>query len=295
MIASMLTGDGREVHERQSIADVFASFYGELFSDETRTPVTMENSDCDNIVDFLLEELKVALKSLKTGKATDDNNICAEMLKFGGEKLCTVMLENFNDVIKPTSSIPREWSKTLIKVLHKNGDTRLPQNYRPIATIPMLYKLFSRMVYNRLEPIPDGQQSRDQCGFRRNRTTVEHLFTIAIIQETAEEWKYPLWVAAVDFKKAFDTVTHQALWQALRSQGVPQGYINLLDKLYDKQIGVVKTEKLSKHFNIEKGVKQGDPLSSLLFNAVSEYLMRPLKERWESNKYGIRWGGTEAC
>ena len=289
LIPSMLTKDGQEVHERQSIADVFASFYGELYGDEQRKDMETECSVADRIVDFSLDELKVALKSLKSGKSADENRICAEMLKYGGEKLCMVMLEQFNRIIKPSSSIPKDWSKTIIKVLHKSGDVRLPQNYRPIATIPLLYKLFSRMVYNRLEPVLDAQQNKDQSGFRRNRTTVDHLFTTALIQETAEEWKYPLWVAAVDFKKAFDSVTHRALWQALKDQGVSQGYINLLDKLYHKQTGMVKTEKMSKLFNIERGVKQGDPLSSLLFNSVSEHVMRPLKERWES-KYGIRMG-----
>ena len=293
LIPSMVTKDGREVHERQSIADVFASFYGELYGDEDRRPIRVENSRDDAIVDLSLDELKFALKLLKNGKAADENRICAEMLKFGGERLCVVMLQEFNNIIKPSSPIPKEWSKTLIKVLHKNGDARLPQNYRPIATIPLLYKLFSRMIYNRLEPILDPQQSRDQAGFRRNRSTVEHLFTTTIIQETAEEWKYPLWMAAVDFKKAFDSVTHYALWQALSDQGVPRGYINLLDKLYDKQVGMVKTEKLSKQFSIQKGVKQGDPLSSLLFNSVSEHIMRPLKERWETKKYGINMGETK--
>ena len=116
------------------------------------------------------------------------------------------------------------------------------------------------------------------------------MFTTAVIQEIAEEWKCPLWVAAVDFKKAFDSVTHRALWKALKEQGVPQGYINLLSRLYHKQIGIVRIEKLSKQFNIERGVKQGDPLSSLLFNSVSELVMRPLKEKWEARKYGIKMG-----
>ena len=97
-----------------------------------------------------------------------------------------------------------------------------------------------------------------------------------------------MWMAAVDFKKAFDSVTHRSIWRALAAQGMPLGYVQLIDKLYKKQIGTVRTEKLSKGFSIEKGVKQGDPLSSLLFNCVSEYVLRPLKQRWNSRGHGIK-------
>ena len=99
----------------------------------------------------------------------------------------------------------------------------------------MLYKLFSRLVYNRLEPILDPQQSKDQAGFRKKRSTMDHLFATVLIQEVADEWKFPIWTAAVDLKKAFDSVTHGALWRALADQDVPDGYIHLLDKLYTGQ------------------------------------------------------------
>ena len=144
------------------------------------------------------------------------------------------------------------------------------------------------MVYNRLEPILDAQQSKDQAGFRRNRSTVNHLFTMVLVQEIAEEWKFRVWTAAVDFKKAFDSVTHRSIWRALAEQGVAKGCIKLLDRLYKEQVGIVRTGRLSEEFCIEKGVKQGDPLSSLLFNCVSEYILRPLKQRWSSKGYGIK-------
>ena len=176
----------------------------------------------------------------------------------------------------------------MIKVLYKSGNPQLPQNYRPIATIPMLYKFFSRLIYNRLEPTLDQQQSKDQAGFRRHRSTTDHLFTCTIMQEIADEFQVPMWIAAVDFKKAFDSVTHTALWSALAEQGVNKSYIGLLCKLYAKQTAVVKTDCLSKAFDIERGVKQGDPLSSLLFNCVSESLMRRLKHKWKSQRYGIQ-------
>ena len=64
---------------------------------------------------------------------------------------------------------------------------------------------------------------------------------------------------------AFDTVEHAALWRALRELAVDEGYIDLIKGLYACQYAKVFTGVESRSFRIERGVKQGDPLSPLLF------------------------------
>ena len=290
LIPSMTSADGQTQHNRQSIADVFATFYEQLYKDSDKhndtTQTHNENND-DRIPAFTAQELGKALGQLKTGKAADSNGIVAEMLKAGGHTLREVLLNLYNAITQPSSPSPNNWHHTIIKVLHKSGPPQLPQNYRPIATIPILYKLFARLLYNRLEPTLDKQQSCDQAGFRRERGTTNHLFTISMLQEISDEWQIPLWVAAVDFKKAFDSVTHSAIWRALSEQGVSPSYIQLLNKLYNNQTASVKTDTRSRLFNIERGTKQGDPLSSLLFNCVSESVMRQTKLKWNSKHWGV--------
>ena len=209
------------------------------------------------------------------------------MLKHGGEPLHDILLMLYNDIINGHAPIPAAWKKTVVKVLHKSGDMRLPQNYRPISIIPLLYKLFSRLLCNRLLPVLDSEQSPDQAGFRPGKSTTDHLFTIGILQETAEEWQTPLWIAAIDFKKAFDSVTHRGIWDALASKGVDLCYINLLKDMCRNQTATVRTDKMSQPFCIQRGTKQGDPLSSLLFNSVSEYVIRNMRAKWGKAKIGI--------
>ena len=127
-------------------------------------------------------------------------------------------------MLLPNATPPAEWKYTTISVIFKSGDPQLPNNYRPISIIPLLYKLFARLLYNRLEPLLDKHQTPDQAGFRRNYSTDDHLFTTTIVHERSQEWQLPLWVSAVDFKKAFDTIDHDHLWQALHNQDVPSQY-----------------------------------------------------------------------
>ena len=83
----------------------------------------------------------------------------------------------------------------------------------------------------------ESAQSSDQAGLRSGFSCDDHLFTITQIIERLNEHNLPLWICAIDFKKAFDTVEHQAIWHALASQGVPSRYVRILQALYSDQVG----------------------------------------------------------
>ena len=233
------------------------------------------------------------MKHLKNGRCRDTAGLTAELLKAGGETIVQHLLKLFNDILTPDQTPPEQWRRTTISVIFKSGDPRLPGNYRPIAIVPLLYKLMSRLLCNRLAALFDSQQSPDQAGFRKGFCTEDHLFTATMLHEHSYEWQLHLWAAAIDFKKAFDCVDHDCLWEALRGQSVPAPYITLLQKFYSGQVATVKTDVSSRSFNIERGVKQGDPLSSYLFNALLEHVFRQCKPAWERKGFGIQLGHTK--
>jgi len=79
----------------------------------------------------------------------------------------------------------------------------------------------------------------------------------------------------VDFKKAFDSISHDKLWVTMMDMGYPLHLIDLLAKLYNKQLAKVKVAgTLSEWFCVKKGVRQGCVLSPYLFNILAEMVMR---------------------
>ncbi len=91
----------------------------------------------------------------------------------------------------------------------------------------------------------------------------------------------------IDFHKAFDSISHSYPWEALKKQGINGKYIRIIKNLYQGTRARVKTDKTGGSINIERGVRQGDPLSPNLFNCILEEIFRRLE--WEGK--GIKIDG----
>ena len=139
-----------------------------------------------------------------------------------------------------------------------------------------MYKLFARMVYHRISPILLSCQSRDQFGFTPGVRIEEALLVADQIVSHSIEFNIPVWLISMDLRKAFDRIEHRALFDALQHCGLDDGYVALLQQLYSSQLGSAND---SEDFPITRGVKQGDVLSSLLFNCVLDFAMNRWKLR----------------
>ena len=83
-----------------------------------------------------------------------------------------------------------------------------------------LYKLFSKVLTRRLIKNLDEQQPCEQAGFRTGFSTADHIQTINQVIEKVQEFNLPLYMAFVDYSKAFDSIEHSIVLQALQNQGV---------------------------------------------------------------------------
>ena len=183
-------------------------------------------------------------------------------------------METLNAVLS-SNEIPTHWCDTFFLLLHKGGMADDPNNWRPIAILSITYKIFARAIYYRVRDQLEYHQSEDQHEFRRLKSTIQALFVVESMISNSFEFQFPLWLVSIDLKKAFDRVDHIVLFTALESQGLDIQYINLLRSLYLKQEVCVDTFR----FGIKRGVRQGDVLSPLLFNAVLEFAMRKWKAK----------------
>ena len=98
------------------------------------------------------------------------------MLYYAPDEMLDYLLELYNGLNR-TGHMDPSWQHTLFTMLSKKGDRSRPSNWRPIASLKVLYKVFSKMIHARLQHVLDPQQSFDQTGFRQH-TGVEHAFCV---------------------------------------------------------------------------------------------------------------------
>ena len=137
-----------------------------------------EESDEKRILEITSEELQRAICKLKSGKSPDGNGIRAEDIKDCNDETREMMRQIFNEVIKRNNFTPEEWKKVKIKVIYKKGDVEDVSNYRPICSLPAMYKLFSQILYGRLYPMIHKKNKqkirRDSEKLTRQRATLQH-------------------------------------------------------------------------------------------------------------------------
>ena len=276
-ISSILSQNGHEATSKDSIAEVFATFYETLYF----STQTSQHTGCaETPTPFTKDDLQKAIGKLKKGKAQNAAGVVAKMIKKGGSDLRTEILDLFNDILDPQAVPPDSWKKTRLTVIFKKGDSKAVKNYRPIASIPILYKLFSLMVCARIQNTVYAGLSPDQAAYRPGFSTEDHLLAAGLLIDGCAEWNQELWLGLVDFEKAFDTVEHHSLFKVLNEIGVEPCYVDLLKRLYAQQEATVQVGTESRPFALLRGVKQGDPISGLLFIAVMEVCFRRLRSKW---------------
>ena len=98
------------------------------------------------------------------------------------------------------------------------------------------------MIFNRVQNILIAAPSCDQAGSRLGYSCEDRIFASSILIEKSNEFGKPCRVAVLDFKKAFDTLSHASIWEALQEQGISNTYIHVLQQLYKDQYATLQTD-----------------------------------------------------
>jgi hypothetical protein len=124
--------------------------------------------------------------------------------------------------------LPHQGKESILVPIHRKGDKTDFSNYRGISLLSTSYNILSNILISRLIPYADEIIGDRQCGFRRNRSTTDHIFYIRPILEKKLEYNCTVHQLFIDFKKAYDSVRRETLYNILIEFGIPRKLVGLI-------------------------------------------------------------------
>ena len=239
-------------------------------------------------------EILQACKDLKNGRSGGPDLVLNEFFKYGIDAFINYLSKLFN-IIFDKGYFPEKWSEGHIVPLHKKGDVNDTGNYRGITLLSTLGKLFTRILNTRLCNWAENYNVyvEAQSGFRKNMCTIDNIFILHGAVTHLLNQNKKLFVAFIDYRKAFDFVVRDILWYKLIKYGVRGKMLNLIQGMYKNMKSKVKYGNcLSEALLCKSGVAQGESISPFLF---SMYL-NDLEEAFILKGYeGIDIGMIKLC
>ena len=220
-----------------------------------------------------VDECKKALFSLSLGKTPGSDGLTGDFYRAFWSKIGDLVTASLNQAFY-SSTLSAEQGRAVITLIPKPGkDPHMLKNYRPISLLNTDYKICSKALASRIQPILPKIISSNQTGFIKGRFIGENIrLVLDLIDFCSSNFKKGM-LFLIDFEKAFDRVDWNFIVKSLEFFNFGEDFIRWTSTLYSNNTGRVLNNGFScAAFNITRGVRQGCPLSPYLFIICAEVL-----------------------
>ena len=256
-----------------------------------------------------MDEIKIAMKQLNENKCPGLDSFQIEFYT----KIYKEIKYNLHSLFTKITDIkqmPNTMSTGIIALIEKaQKDPLKIKNWQPLTMLNVNYKIYAKILANRLQFVQSYLISLDQTGYMKNRNISENLAELGMVVDYCYKTSKKAIILTVDFKKAFDSVNWKAMQHILRRFGFKDIFIEMVMICFRNfKVSVINGGYTTEMFELKKGTKQGCPLSALIFLQIIEILGLKLKQNKDIKPISIHgfkkllaqfaddlWTATEFC
>ena len=199
--------NGMDLTEAEDIKKWWQEYTEELYKKDLHDPGNHDGVITDLEPDILEREVKWALESITTNKASGADGIPVELFQILKDDAVKV-LHSICEQIWKTQQWPQDWKRSVFILITKKGNAKECSNYHTIALISHASKVMLKILQARLQQYVNHELPDVQAGFRKCRGTTDQIANICWIMEKAREFQKNTYFCFIDYAKAFDCVDH---------------------------------------------------------------------------------------
>ena len=223
-----------------------------------------------------------SIRKLHNNRSAGYDNISAELIKYGPENLHNILPTIINEAFEKHADI--ETGIGILVPLQKPGKVKGPvKNLRPIVLLPIIRKVLSNIVLERIRPKVEDFLSESQSAYRQYRSTSDIVWAYKWLIARTQVYQEQIYITGIDMSSAFDTIKREKLLEIL-SSFLENDELRIIRLLLSNTTLTIKLNNVkAEPFQSNTGSPQGDALSGTLFNIYLEYALRKIRSFFKND------------
>jgi len=244
--------------------------------------LTLDLPTANSLGNVTITEAEVleAFSKMQAGKSPGIDGVPIELYRCCADLFVPLFARLFS-VIASSQETPMGFLDGLVALLYKTGNRHDVSSYRPITLLNTAYRLFAKVLANRLNPCLAKVIDLEQTAYIRNRTIGDAIMLLQTVPQRLQQLRRRGFIVFCDFAKAYDTVDRSFLFKVMSKLGLGDSFINIIKTLLPAI--TYSSAKINNFLSVATpfyaGVRQGCPISPLLYLCIAQALLSFLKSK----------------